>query len=129
VLQQFADRGARVILEAPTPMLASIPYWCADWFNHDNPICAQGLTISRSLLEDLRAPILAAYMQIQHAVPSVQAWDPMPTLCPGSECHAYLDGKPILFDGDHLSYFANMLLLPSFTALVVNEDDVRAASR
>ncbi|CAI8694322.1 acyltransferase family protein [Burkholderia sp. IT-111MI5] len=129
VLRQFADRGARIVLEAPTPMLESIPYRCADWFNSSNPICAQGLSVPRSLLEDLRAPILAAYVQIGHAVPGVQVWDSMPTLCPGSECHAYRDGKPILFDGDHLSYFANMLLLPSFTTLVVNGGDVHAASR
>lgn len=129
VLQQFADRGARIVLEAPTPMLESIPYRCADWFNRNNPICAQGLSVSRSLLEDLRTPILAAYTKIQHAVPGVEVWDPMPTLCPESECHAYRDGKPILFDGDHLSYFSNMLLLPSFTELAVNEGGVRAASR
>lgn len=129
ILRQFAARGARVVLEAPTPMLESIPYRCADWFNRSNPICAQGLSIARSLLENLRAPILAAYTQIEHAVPGVQVWDSMPLLCPGSECHAYRDGKPILFDGDHLSYFANMLLLPSFTALATNRAGVPAATR
>jgi hypothetical protein len=118
VLQQLAARGAHIVFEAPTPMLESIPYRCADWFNRGNPICARGMSISRSLLDELRAPILASYAEMERAVPAVQVWDPMPILCPGSECEAYRNGKPLLFDGDHLSYFSNMLLRPSFTAFV-----------
>ena len=118
VLKLIAARGARIVFEAPTPMLESIPYRCADWFNRENPICAQGMSVPRSLLDDLRAPVLASYKQMEKAVPGLSVWDPMTVLCPGSECHAYRDDKPLLFDGDHLSYFSNMLLLPSFSAFV-----------
>ncbi|NHV25064.1 acyltransferase family protein [Burkholderia sp. D-99] len=131
VLQQLAARGARVVFEAPTPMLESIPYRCADWFNRNNPICEKGMSVPRPLLDDLRAPILASYAKMQNAVPGVEVWDPLPTLCPGSECRAYRDGKPILFDGDHLTYYSNMLLLPGFTALIEKQaaPDVTATAR
>jgi hypothetical protein len=120
VLREITARGAHVVFEAPTPMLESIPYRCADWFNRDNPICVNGLSVQRSLLENLRAPILASYGQIEKSMPNVSVWDPLPTLCPGDVCHAYRDGKPLLFDGDHITYFSNMLLLPSFTDFITN---------
>ncbi|KVT83596.1 hypothetical protein WK59_14025 [Burkholderia ubonensis] len=119
ILRELTARGARVVFEAPTPMLESIPYRCADWFNRDNPICVKGMSVSKSLLEELRSPILASYANMVRAIPGVSVWDPMPVLCPDSECYAFRDGKPLLFDGDHLSYFSNMLLLPSFTKFVV----------
>lgn len=118
VLRGLVGRGARVIFEAPTPMLESIPYRCSDPFNRNNPICEKGMSVSKSLLEELRAPILASYASMAQSVPGISVWDPMPVLCPDSECHAFRDGKPLLFDGDHLSYFSNMLLLPSFSAFV-----------
>jgi hypothetical protein len=31
-------------------------------------------------------------------------------------CSTHLDGRPLLFDGDHLSGHGNALLLPDFTA-------------
>jgi peptidoglycan/LPS O-acetylase OafA/YrhL len=118
VLKKIAARGARVVFEAPTPMLESIPYRCADWFNRENPICAQGMSVPHSLIDDLRAPVLASYKQMEAAIPNLSVWDPMTVLCPGSECQAYRGDKPLLFDGDHLSYFSNMLLLPSFSTFV-----------
>jgi hypothetical protein len=99
-------------------MLESIPYRCADWFNRENPICAQGMSVPHSLLDKLRAPVLSSYKQMEAAVPGLSVWDPMEILCPDTECHAYRGDKPLLFDGDHLSYFSNMLLLPSFIAFV-----------
>lgn len=120
VIRELTQRGAHVVFEAPTPMLESIPYRCADWFNKDNPICARGLSVPRSLLENLRAPILASYAQMEKRDPDISVWDPLPTLCPGDSCNAFRDGKPLLFDGDHITYYSNMLLLPSFTAFVAN---------
>jgi hypothetical protein len=117
-LKQFSARGAQIVFEAPTPMLESIPYRCSDWFNHANPICARGMSVPKSVLEELRAPILASYGEMERAVPGVKTWDPLPALCPGSDCSAYRNGKPLLFDGDHLSYYSNLLLLPAFSAFV-----------
>ncbi|WP_321919166.1 acyltransferase family protein [Paraburkholderia tropica] len=111
-------RSAHVVFEAPTPMLQSIPFRCADWFNRSNPICALGLSMPRAQLEAMRAPILASYKQMEQSVPGVSVWDPLPVICPSSECNAYRDGKPLLFDGDHISFYTNTLLLPSFQAYV-----------
>lgn len=118
ILKEMTSRGARVIFEGPTPMLESIPYRCADWFNRNNPICVKGDSVPRALLDELRAPILASYGKMAAAVPGVTVWDPLPVLCPGVQCSAYRGKDPILFDGDHLSYFSNMLLLPSFSAFI-----------
>ncbi|MBU6441506.1 MAG: acyltransferase [Betaproteobacteria bacterium] len=122
LLRELTSRGAHVVFEAPTPILESITFRCADWFDRNNPICSRGLSTPRSLIDDLRAPILQSYAAMRQAVPGVTVWDPLPVLCPGRECHAYRDGKPLLFDGDHLTYYSNMLLLPSFTAFVEGLD-------
>lgn len=118
VLREINSRGALIIFEAPTPMLESVPFRCADWFNHKNPICDRGLSVSRALLEELRTPTLKAYKKIQMEVPGVRIWDPMPTLCVEGECQAYRDGNPLYFDGDHLTYYSNLMLLPSFKSFI-----------
>lgn len=118
ILKDLTSRGAHVIFEGPTPMLESIPYRCADWFNRHNPICEKGDSVPRALLDELRAPILKSYENMAAAVPGVTVWDPLPTLCPGDQCSAYRGKDPLLFDGDHLTYFSNMLLLPAFTSFV-----------
>jgi len=40
----------------------------------------------------------------------------MPLLCPGEHCLPTREGKPLFFDGDHLSGYGNRLLLPDFQA-------------
>ena len=40
-------------------------------------------------------------------------WDPMPVLCDDALCPAQRDGRPLFFDGDHLSAHGNRVLLPS----------------
>ena len=46
--------------------------------------------------------------------PGFSTWDPFPLLCPGSTCSMLKDGKPLFFDADHVSGFANRLLLADF---------------
>lgn len=120
MLREFADKGAHIVFEAPTPMLLGVPYRCSDWFNRYNPICGGGLSVSRALIEELRQPVLAAYDEISLAVPKVSVWDGLPILCPGSTCLATKDDDPLFFDGDHLTFFSNMLLLPSFSEHVMD---------
>lgn len=50
----------------------------------------------------------------------MSVWDSFPLLCPGDECGTSLDGHPLFFDGDHLSGYANHLLLPAFQDYVTN---------
>jgi len=113
-LRKMVERGARVILEAPSPMLKSVPFRCSDWFNRGNPICAAGFSIVRSDFEDLRGPVMSAYEKIRQQVPTVYVWDPVQFICSRSSCDAFLAGKPLFFDGDHFTFFANEILFPEF---------------
>lgn len=116
-LKPLAERGVRIVLEAPKPLLRSPPYRCSDWFNRDNPICARGLVVGRGFLEEYRAPALAGLRRVAEQLPGASVWDPFPLLCPDATCTA-MDatdgGRPLFFDGDHLSGHGNRKLLPSF---------------
>jgi len=115
VLKEFTDRGVRVVFEAPKPLYKAPLFRCADWFDQDNPICAPGFEMPRSMLEALRAPVLTSYANIASRLSNVEVWDPLPVLCSDEVCNAMDGNKPLFFDGDHLSGHGNMVLLPSFT--------------
>jgi peptidoglycan/LPS O-acetylase OafA/YrhL len=123
VVREFTERGARVVFEAPKPIFRSPTYRCAESYNRTNPICLSGDEISRSEAESLREPALTALTAISSAVPGVSIWDPFPILCPKASptCSEYRDGKPLFFDGDHLSGFGNRLLAPSFESFVTGQ--------
>ncbi|WP_114944865.1 acyltransferase family protein [Microvirga calopogonii] len=114
-LREIAQRGVHVVLEGPKPVFKAPPFRCADWFNRGNPICTPGFTMSRTLLDALRQPVLQSFSRISEQVPGVSVWDPYPVLCPEDECRAWRDGQPLFLDGDHISGMGNTLLLPSFT--------------
>lgn len=116
-LKPFVDKGVHIIFEAPKPLFKIPVYRCADWFNKSNPICKGGDSISREVIENYRAPILASYSELGKTIP-LDVWDPLPTLCDKSTCSAYKNGKPLFFDGDHLSGYGNKTLFPSFTRFV-----------
>lgn len=113
-LRPLAERGVRIVLEAPKPVLPAPPYRCSDAFNRHNPICANGLQIARAESEAMRAPVLHSLEQVAAALPGASVWDPLPVLCPGAACHPDAAGRPLYFDGDHLSGYGNRVLLPSF---------------
>ncbi|MBO9714962.1 acyltransferase family protein [Sphingomonas sp.] len=108
----LASMGARVVFEAPKPIFRSPPFRCSDWFNRANPICEGGLTMPRAELEALRAPVLGAMRRLAGAQPALAVWDPFPLLCPGAVCKAAPDGRPLFFDGDHLSGAGNAAVYP-----------------
>lgn len=113
-IEPLVARGVRIVLEAPPPLLPSPPFRCADAFNRGNPICAPGLALARDDLERYRAPVLAAFERLRAKQPAISIWDPFPVLCPGATCEAMRNGRPLYFDGDHVSGYANGVLLPSF---------------
>jgi hypothetical protein len=47
-------------------------------------------------------------------------WDAFPVLCPDDICRTEKDGRPLFFDGDHLSAYGNLVIYPSFKATVMN---------
>jgi hypothetical protein len=51
---------------------------------------------------------------IAQVVPGVIVWDPLPLLCPDDACGSADARKPMLFDGDHISGYANNVLAKDF---------------
>jgi hypothetical protein len=117
-ISPLARRGVHVVLEAPKPMFKSPAFRCSDWFNSANPHCRAGFEVTRSELEARRAEMLSTLRRLKQELGNASLWDPFPVLCPGATCSAFRDGKPLFFDGDHVSNFANGMLLPSFSAHV-----------
>jgi peptidoglycan/LPS O-acetylase OafA/YrhL len=120
-LRPLAEAGLQIVLEAPKPVLPSPPFRCADPHTRSNPICAGGLSIERETLQALRQPALTSLQAIAAALPEARVWDPFLILCPGQRCSAWLDGRPLFFDGDHPSGHGNRLLYPAFAAEVAGE--------
>lgn len=118
LLAPLQATGARILLEAPKPVFRSPPFRCADWFNATNPVCAEGFAVARADLDPWRKPVLARMGELASSMKSVKIWDPFSVLCPGDPCTAFIDGKPLFYDGDHLSTFGNRILLPAFSKAV-----------
>ncbi|MFA6113607.1 MAG: acyltransferase family protein [Sphingomonas sp.] len=116
--RRLAATGARVIIEAPEPIFSSPAFRCMDWFNRYHPVCRAGLTVDRHWLETMRGPMLARMRRLAEAVPGVEIWDPLAILCPGAECSALRDGRPIYTDNDHLNGRGHVLLYPGLRAVL-----------
>lgn len=115
----LAERGVRIVLEAPKPVLPAPPYRCSDQFNARNEVCRNGLDSTREAMEALRAPMLGSLQQVVDGLPDGVLWDPMPVLCDDALCPAQRDGRPLFFDGDHLSAHGNRVLLPSLQQVLL----------
>ncbi len=124
-VEKVEAKGARVIFEGVPPILRTPNFRCADWYDRTNPVCQGGATIDRDLLNQLRQPIMEKIEQVASGSRSVTIWDPYPILCPSTatRCPAYVNGRPLFFDSDHLSGYANRLLLASFEAAVKGAQD------
>ena len=115
-LAPLAARGARIVLEGPKPLFRAPPYRCAETYNQRNAICQPGMSMERELLERYRMPVLEVFKNIASRLPQVSVWDPFAVLCPVGQdrCEAFVKGRPLFFDADHLSNHGNAYLLPSF---------------
>lgn len=121
-LARLADLSARrvpVILEAPQPVFRSIAFRCSDWFNRNNPDCGHGNASSEQAFQAMRRPLLDAMRSAAATQADLSIWDPSGLVCDGSTCRSWIDGKPMFFDGDHASGYANDRMLPSFRAAVL----------
>ncbi len=118
LLAPLAARGLHIVVDAPKPVLPAPPFRCADWFNAGNPVCEPGTSIARAEMERYRQPVLDSFARMAARMPALTVWDPFPVLCPGDTCEAMREGRPLFFDGDHISGYANHLLLPSFTRML-----------
>jgi hypothetical protein len=116
LLRRMTSSGAHAVFAAPTPLFKAPTFRCSDWFNRMNPVCAPGFEIPKPELEARRAEAVTIMGRLAADNPRVSIWDPFPLLCPRPVCSAYRDGKPLVFDGDHLSGAANDFLYPHFAA-------------
>jgi peptidoglycan/LPS O-acetylase OafA/YrhL len=127
-LGKITAHGASVLFEAPTPLFKAPPFRCSDWFNSSNAICNDGFSVSEAEIRNRRAPALRAMQEVLERVPNVSIWDPLPILCPEDPCSAFDHGKPLFFDGDHLSGFGNQILTKPFTDYVLQVRERRAST-
>jgi peptidoglycan/LPS O-acetylase OafA/YrhL len=117
-IEKFTDKKLRVVFEAPKPVFRSPPFRCADWFNQSNPICVTPNSQPRFEFERLRGPVLESMRVLAASNLDVKIWDPLPTLCASETCSPQLNGRPLYFDGDHVSAYGNFLLYPTFRSLM-----------
>ncbi len=119
VLDRLEKAGVTVVMDAPPPVFPAPAFRCADWYDRDNPVCRDGTTVSRRFFEEWRRPAMSALEELRRRHPKLMVWDPLDALCPSSVCSA-LDagGRPLFFDGDHLSSHGDDVLVPSFVRLL-----------
>ena len=118
-LQQLADAHLEVFFVAPSPIFRAPAFRCSDWFNRMNPICHGNNEQLRSELEALRAPVLENMTALSQIFPNLQVWDPFPLLCPEEVCRTHMGGRPLFFDGDHLSGYGNLFLYPHLSEFLI----------
>lgn len=116
VLARLQALSVTIVVDAPLPLFKASAYRCSDAFNRMNPACAEGLSVSRTDLEQLRAPQMALLESLAGTHPALRVWDPFPLLCKGERCSAMDGDMPLFFDSDHLSGHGNRVLLPDFVA-------------
>lgn len=121
IIKSLEEMGLIVVIDAPTPVFLAPAFRCSDWFNKSNPICRGGLDVSRTVLLEIRKPIMRSIAELERRFENVHVWDPFPILCPGPICSPYdkKNGKPLFFDGDHLSGYGNKELYPDFRRLLI----------
>lgn len=120
-LEPFARLGLRIILEAPKPTLPTALFRCADAYTRINPYC-DGKTDVPATEQMMRSGETAEMLTIAVAATQrAEIWDPFPVLCPGTVCRGYKDRNPLYFDTDHLTGFANTMLLPSLVETIRSE--------
>ena len=113
-LAPLVDAHLKIVFIAPPPIFQSPTFRCADWFNAHNPICEQGISMPKAELVQLRTPILEQMHVLEKQLPQIYLWDPFEILCPEQTCNAMRNGRPLFFDGDHLSNYGNLVLYPNF---------------
>jgi hypothetical protein len=118
LLQSMAGARIHVVFELPKPIFKIPLFRCADWFNRSNPACAGGSELDRAMLQSYRQPVLVFVNDLKARVDGFSTWDPFPLLCPGEVCSMWRDGRPLFFDGDHVTFHANMLLADNFIATI-----------
>lgn len=118
IITRLEKKQLIVIIDAPKPVFLSPPFRCSDWFNTENPVCANGFSMERDFLLDYRQPVMDSLQTLSLKHKKLIVWDPFPVLCPQDKCSAYDGENPLFFDDNHLSAYGGSILYPSFLALI-----------
>ncbi len=124
-LQPFAEKGVTVVFSAPLPLFKAPPFRCSDWFNAFNPICIGQGQQRRDELQALRKPVMDGILLLASRYPNIRLWDAFPVLCPEPVCRTHRDGRPLYFDGDHLSAYGNRIAYPSLKQMLLDAASAR----
>ncbi|MDB9741740.1 acyltransferase [Akkermansiaceae bacterium] len=120
VIHTLQSAGLTVLIDAPKPVFKAPAFRVSDWFNQNNPIGKHGLMMDRAELERHRQPVMNSLAVLQSEFPALKVWDPFYILAPEKEVSVLLNGKPTFFDGDHISGYANELLIPHFEKVILS---------
>jgi peptidoglycan/LPS O-acetylase OafA/YrhL len=112
----FEVFGINILIEMPKPVAKSAVFRCADSFNRSNPHCSGEAPLRSEFLQ--RTYRMRTFLTKVASGVNAGVWRPDELLCQGDTCASYLEDKPLFFDTDHLTGFANDLLLPRFKARV-----------
>lgn len=125
-LAPFGQLGLRIMLEGPKPTLPTALFRCADAYTQINPYCDRKTDVLAGEQLLRRSKALEMLTIAMEVTPGAEIWDPFPVLCPGRTCRGYANGKPLYFDTDHLTGYANTLLLPSFLKTIQSRPPVHS---
>ncbi len=128
MLAPLVEKRIRIVFEAPKPLFRSPAFRCSDSFNVGNPVCRSGLSESRAAIEEYRQPVLDSLVRLARLL-GASVWDPLPVLCGATRCDALREGRPLFFDGDHLSADGNRALYPSFVAFIESHGVEKTSAR
>ncbi len=76
------------------------------------------IAIDKSLYIERNNEVIKMFVDLSDEFSNVQLLDPSPYLCDEGLCYGMSEGRPIYFDGDHLSEFGNKLLTPMFLSVL-----------
>jgi len=123
LISNLLEKDLRVLVDRPKPVFKSHPFRCSDWFNRSNTLCSAGLSVTKTEFLRNSLGVNLAIDQLKSDFPSLIVWDPSRILCDADQCAAMDGSKPLFFDADHLSRFGNLMLTPSFDALIKSSSD------
>ncbi|EKO3757419.1 acyltransferase, partial [Vibrio metschnikovii] len=106
-----------VYLVLPTPeMRVNVPKKISRSLLLGHRVDAIG--VDKSLYIDRNKEILDLFNKLPNKISNVTLLDPTIYLCDNNTCYGDYDGRPIYYDGDHMSEFGNKLLTPMFLSVV-----------
>lgn len=111
------NKGRDIFIVLPTPeMRKNVPNTISRSFLLGNKV--ESISIDKSLYMDRNKEVIALFRELSSKVNNVTLLDPTLYLCENDTCYGTHNGRPIYYDGDHLSEFGNKLLTPMFLSVV-----------